>query len=45
MDETKNPKGNTKENKIGKILKMLIFGVDAPIIEKKKGFFARLFKK
>lgn len=45
MDEAKNQEWNTKENKIGKILKMLIFGVDAPIIEKKKGFFARLFKK
>ncbi|OIP53897.1 hypothetical protein AUK10_01880 [Candidatus Gracilibacteria bacterium CG2_30_37_12] len=45
MDETKNQEGNIKENKIGKIIKMLIFGVDAPIVEKKKGFFARLFKK
>jgi len=45
MDETKNQEWNIKENKIGKIIKMLIFGVDAPIVEKKKGFFARLFKK
>ena len=45
MDETKNPEWNIKENKICKIIKLLIFGVDAPIVEKKKAFFARLFKK
>ncbi|MFA6090923.1 MAG: hypothetical protein WC774_04060 [Candidatus Gracilibacteria bacterium] len=45
IDEAKNQEGNTKENKIVKIIKMLIFGINAPIVEKKKGFFARLFKK
>lgn len=44
-DETKNQEWGVKEKKIGKIIKMLIFGFNTPIVEKKKGFFSRLFKK
>lgn len=39
-EELSAPKG-----KIRKILTMLIFGCKEPVVEKKKGFFSRLFKK
>jgi len=45
LDEQSKQEGETKMDWLKKILKMLIFGYNPPVIEKKKGFFSRLFKK
>lgn len=45
LDEKELQARAEKRNRIKKILTMLIFGCDEPVVEKKKGFFSRLFKK
>lgn len=47
LDKQQKQEGGTKNGSIKKILKMLIFWYPEPlpVVEKKKSFFERLFKK
>lgn len=45
LDEKQLQERAEKRNRMKKILGMLIFGYSEPVVEKKKGFFSRLFKK
>lgn len=45
LDEKQLQQRAEKRNRMKKILEMLIFGCSEPVVEKKKGFFSRLFKK
>ncbi|MDD5197804.1 MAG: hypothetical protein PHN60_03005 [Candidatus Gracilibacteria bacterium] len=45
LDEKQLQERAEKRNRMKKILGMLIFGCSELAVEKKKGFFSRLFKK
>jgi len=45
LDEKQLQERAEKRNRMKKILGMLIFGCSEAVVEKKKGFFSRLFKK
>jgi hypothetical protein len=45
LDKKDKDTQTSTPSQIKKILKMLIFGCGEPVVEKKEGFFMRLFKK
>lgn len=45
LSEKEKEKQEISKSRTKNILKMLIFGCEEPVVEKKKGFFSRLFKQ